>query len=52
MKFNFSDKDFAEIEKVLGTKFGKRGNQYRAVLLNMKKQSNKYTNSLWKFMLI
>lgn len=34
MKFNFSDKDFAEIEKVLGTKFGKRGNQYRAVLLN------------------
>ena len=34
MKFKFSDKNFTEIEKVLDTKFAKRGNQYRAVLLN------------------
>jgi hypothetical protein len=34
MKFKFSEKNFAEIEKVLGTKFAKRGEQYRAVLIN------------------
>jgi len=34
MKFKFTEKDFAEIEKVLGSKFAKRGNQYRAVLLD------------------
>ncbi|NOX88535.1 MAG: hypothetical protein GXO77_05880 [Calditrichaeota bacterium] len=34
MKFKFDDKSLSEIEKVLETKFAKRGNQYRAVLLN------------------
>ena len=34
MKFKFTDKSFAEIEKVLETKFAKRAGQYRAVLLN------------------
>jgi hypothetical protein len=34
MKFKFTDDVFAEIEKVLETKFKKRENQYRAVLLN------------------
>lgn len=34
MKFKFNDKAFQEIEKVLETKFAKRGDQYRAVLLN------------------
>lgn len=34
MKFKFTDNDFEEIGKVLGTKFAKRENQYRAVLLN------------------
>jgi hypothetical protein len=34
MKLKFSEKNFAEIEKVLETKFAKRGNQYRAVLIN------------------
>lgn len=34
MKFKFADEHFAEIEKVLNTKFAKRGKQYRAVLLN------------------
>ncbi|MGD9488950.1 MAG: hypothetical protein AB7W47_13070 [Calditrichaceae bacterium] len=37
MKFKFSEKHFAEIEKVLETKFAKRGDQYRAVLLNTEK---------------
>lgn len=34
MKFKFTDDVFLEIEKVLETKFKKRENQYRAVLLN------------------
>ncbi len=34
MKFKFDEEKLAEIEKVLNTKFAKRGNQYRAVLLN------------------
>jgi hypothetical protein len=34
MKFKFKDKDFDEIGRVLETKFAKRENQYRAVLLN------------------
>ncbi len=34
MKFKFDEAKLAEIEKVLETKFAKRGNQYRAVLLN------------------
>lgn len=34
MKFKFTEAVFADIEKVLGTKFAKRGDQYRAVLLN------------------
>ncbi len=34
MKFKFSANDFKQIEKVLGTRFTKRGNQHRAVLLN------------------
>jgi len=34
MNFHFSEKSFLEIEKVLETKFAKRGEQYRAVLLN------------------
>ena len=34
MDFEFTAKAFKEIEKVLETKFAKRGNQYRAVLLN------------------
>jgi len=38
MEFEFSDKNFAEIERVLETKFAKRGNEYRAVLLNTEQQ--------------
>jgi hypothetical protein len=34
MSFKFTDKEFQEIEKVLEAKFAKRGQQYRAVLLN------------------
>lgn len=34
MKFKFTDKKIAEIEKVLETKFTKRGDQYRTVLEN------------------
>ncbi len=34
MKFKFEAKNLAEIGEVLETKFAKRGNQYRAVLLN------------------
>ncbi len=34
MKFRFDEKSLMEIEKVLQTKFARRGNQYRAVLLN------------------
>lgn len=34
MGFKFTAKDFREIEKVLETRFARRGNQYRAVLLN------------------
>jgi hypothetical protein len=38
MKFKFSDKKIAEIEKVLHTKFVKRGGQYRATLVNEEKK--------------
>ena len=34
MEFHFDSKVFGDIEKVLETKFAKRGNQYRAVLLD------------------
>ncbi len=34
MNFKFDDDSFRQIEKVLGTKFAKRNDQYRAVLLN------------------
>ncbi len=34
MSFKFDEKSLAEIEKVLEVKFAKRGNQFRAVLLN------------------
>jgi len=34
MSFKFTDEKFRELEKVLETKFAKRNNQYRAVLLN------------------
>ena len=34
MSYKFTDKAFQEIEQVLEAKFAKRGNQYRAVLLN------------------
>jgi len=37
MSFSFAKKDFSEIEKVLETKFAKREKQYRAVLLDEKK---------------
>lgn len=42
MKFEFSDKKIAEIEKVLKTQFIKRGNQYRAILEN-KEEKRKLT---------
>jgi hypothetical protein len=35
MKFKFTEKKIAEIEKVLKAKFSKRGNQYRMLLENM-----------------
>jgi len=35
MNFKFTDEKFAELEKVLDTKFVKREGQYRAVLLNI-----------------
>jgi len=38
MKFKFSDEKIAEIEKVLRTEFIKRGNQYRAILVNEEKK--------------
>ena len=34
MKYKFTDAVFQELERVLETKFAKRGTQYRAVLLN------------------
>jgi hypothetical protein len=34
MNFKFDDESFRQIEEVLGTKFAKRNDQYRAVLLN------------------
>ncbi len=34
MNFKFTEAGFHEIEQVLETKFARRGNQYRAVLLN------------------
>ena len=38
MKFKITDKNISEIEKVLDTKFTKRGDQYRAVLENSEQQ--------------
>ena len=35
MSFTFNKNSFEEIEKVLETKFAQRGNQYRAVLIDM-----------------
>ncbi len=46
MKFKFSEKNFAEIEKVLETKFAKRGEQHRAVLINSE-QSRKLTIEIY-----
>lgn len=34
MSFKFTEENLQEIEKVLETKFARRGDQYRAVLLN------------------
>jgi hypothetical protein len=46
MKFKFTAEHFAEIEKVLNTKFAKRGDQYRAVLLNTE-QNRKLTIEIY-----
>ena len=46
MKFKFTDKKIAEIEKVLATSFTKRGDQYRAVLEN-KEQNRKLTLEIY-----
>ncbi len=42
MKFKFTKDSFADIEKVLNTKFAQRDNQYRAILEN-KEQNRKLT---------
>jgi hypothetical protein len=42
MKFKFTEDNFKEIEKVLKTTFGRRENQYRAILEN-KEQNRKLT---------
>ena len=34
MSFKFTSEKFTELERVLDTKFSKRNNQYRAVLIN------------------
>ena len=46
MSFAFKDKHFKEIEKVLDTKFTKRGDHYRAVLLNTE-QGRKLTIEIY-----
>lgn len=46
MKFKFTDKQIEEIEKVLETKFTKRGDQYRAVLENQE-QNRKLTIEIY-----
>jgi len=46
MEFTFTDKNFTEIEKVLQTKFAKRGDQYRAILLNTE-QNRKLTIEIY-----
>ncbi len=46
MKLKFTGKVFAEIEKVLETRFSKRGDQYRAVLLN-NEQGRKLTIEIY-----
>lgn len=46
MKFTFTEEKFAEIEKVLNTKFAKRGDQHRAILLNTE-QSRKLTIEIY-----
>jgi len=42
MKFKFTSEKIADIEKVLNTKFTKRGNQYRTILEN-EEQKRKLT---------
>ena len=46
MKFKFTAENFKEIEKVLNTRFAKRGDQYRAVLLNTE-QNRKLTIEIY-----
>jgi len=46
MKFKFKDENFAEIEKVLNTKFAKRGDQNRAILINSE-QNRKLTIEIY-----
>ncbi len=46
MKFTFTEEKFAEIEKVLNTKFAKRGDQHRAILLNTE-QNRKLTIEIY-----
>lgn len=46
MKFKFTNDKIAEIEKVLETKFTKRGDQYRAVLENSE-QNRKLTLEIY-----
>jgi hypothetical protein len=46
MKFKFTAENFKEIESVLGTRFAKRGEQYRAVLLNSE-QNRKLTIEIY-----
>ena len=46
MKLKISDKNISEIEKVLDTKFTKRGDQYRAVLENAE-QKRKLTLEIY-----
>jgi hypothetical protein len=46
MKFKFTEKKMAEIEKVLNTKFSRRGNQYRTILEN-EQQNRKLTLEIY-----
>jgi hypothetical protein len=46
MKFKFTDEKIVEIEKVLETKFTKRGDQYRAILENQE-QNRKLTLEIY-----
>jgi hypothetical protein len=46
MKFKITDKNISEIEKVLDTKFTKRGDQYRTILEN-EEQKRKLTLEIY-----